>query len=190
MFFLYKCLYLYPFRCLNLGTADAPEKFMDQDLNVPCWGTIHKRWVLIITLPSLIFWGIFVPVFALVKLMRNRDKLRTYKLKSRYGWLYEGLNEKNCYWEFFITYRKIVLILLSVFLVDLGTLMAVIAILFGCSANIFCNLGVCCCGCIDRQLLLPCVPKTIPSGNSKQIGRLFPFREHIGRICCAFLPYT
>lgn len=84
------------------------------------------KWFLSISLPTLIFWGVIVPVLALSRLVKYREKLLSYKIKSRYGWLYEGLNSRNFYWEFVVTYRKVALIALSVFLVDVGSTIAVI----------------------------------------------------------------
>ena len=100
-------------------------KVVDQDLNLECWGPEHFKWTLAITIPSLLFWGVLVPLLAMVILMRHKDKLFSYKMKSRYGWLYEGLDSSSYCWEFFIAYRKIVLIILSVFFVDIGDTIAV-----------------------------------------------------------------
>ena len=112
-------------RCVNLGSEDNPQKYVDKDLSLECWGTDHFKWSLAITLPSLLFWGLLVPILALVILIKSRTKLFTYRIKSRYGWLYEGLNAQNYCWEFVITYRKIALIMLSVFMIELGADMAV-----------------------------------------------------------------
>lgn len=118
---------------MELGDSDESKRFVDVDLSIECWGEVHKYWALRITIPSLIFWGFVVPFFALFLLIKNKNTLFTYRVKSRYGWLYEGFNKANFYWEFVITYRKILLIVLSVFLVELGK---DIAVLFFCLINI------------------------------------------------------
>lgn len=111
---------------MNIGSASKPQKYLDADLSIECWGDVHKKWALQVTAPSLSFWGIMVPFYALFILVKNKEQHNTYRVKSRYGWLYEGYTKSNYFWEFVITYRKILLMFLSVFLVDLGKDIAVI----------------------------------------------------------------
>ena len=67
-----------------------------------------------------------MPGFVLFILCKNRGDLFKYKMKSRYGWLYEGYNKDNFYWEFLISGRKTILIFISVFLIDTDQTIGVI----------------------------------------------------------------
>lgn len=103
---------------MNFGTETQAIRYVERDLSLECWGDEHRKWVLCVTLPCLLFWAILVPLFVLSILYKNSDKLFKYKMKSRYGWLYEGYNKDHYYWEFLISFRKTSLILISVFLMD------------------------------------------------------------------------
>jgi hypothetical protein len=108
-----------------LGTASNPEIVVDGDLDLVCWGPVHLKWTLVITIPSIIIWGAVFPLLALSILIKHKQNLFSYKIKSRFGWLYEGLTPSSYYWEFVMVYRKIILIVLSVFFIEIGETAAV-----------------------------------------------------------------
>lgn len=85
-----------------------------------------------VILPSILIWVIGIPMFALVCLIRNKtilkkcldpeDSLTTeekallFKVKLKYGFLFNGYRGKYYYWEIIVLYRKILLIMSTVFL--------------------------------------------------------------------------
>ena len=61
-------------------------------------------------------WGLLAPGFVLMFILRNRKFLNDDTMKSRFGFLLLGYKPYLFYWEFIIIYRKIFIVLISVFL--------------------------------------------------------------------------
>ncbi|CDW71929.1 UNKNOWN [Stylonychia lemnae] len=81
-------------------------------------------------LPSIIVWGVGIPAFAYV-LMRNfRYKLDQLEVKEMYGFLYRGFRKEFYFWEIVIMYRKMILILVAVFVRSLGVLAQALFVFF------------------------------------------------------------
>ena len=93
-----------------------------RDLEVKCWGAEHLLYSLILAAPSLIIWGFGIPGFALFILYRRRHKLSNLEIREKYGFLYNGYKEKMYFWEPVNMYRKIIIIMISVFLITLGVI--------------------------------------------------------------------
>ena len=92
------------------------------DLEIICWSGVHKFVSYFIALPSIIAWGIGIPFFAFILLMRVRNKLDLIETKEKYGFLYRGYRKELYYWEIIIMYRKIVMIFISVFISMYGVI--------------------------------------------------------------------
>lgn len=75
-----------------------------------------------VALPALIVWGLGIPFMALVLIFRNRKVLDSVESRTCYGFLYRGYKHKFYFWEIMIMYRKIALILISVFVVKEGVM--------------------------------------------------------------------
>jgi uncharacterized protein YcgL (UPF0745 family) len=43
-----------------------------------------------VALPSLIVWGVGIPMFAFILLMRERNKLNKIDIREKFGFLYNG----------------------------------------------------------------------------------------------------
>eukprot|EP00347_Sterkiella_histriomuscorum_P009503 403340963 len=104
------------FKCIDI---DGENRIID-DLEVVCWNTTHKILSYFIALPCIIVWGLGIPFFALVLLMRYRKRLESIEIKQKLGFLYRGYRQEYHFWEIVIMYRKIVLIFVSVFLSNYG----------------------------------------------------------------------
>ena len=62
-------------------------------------------------------WGVGVPALCIIVIWKKyRDKLNVINVKQRFGFLYNGYEDETFYWEFVIIYRKIAIIMCSVFL--------------------------------------------------------------------------
>ena len=67
------------------------------------------------------FWGLGIPLTALVFLHRNRKNIKQGEIKLKYGYLFLGYNPDQYYWEFIIIYRKVFIAFVSVFLATVST---------------------------------------------------------------------
>jgi len=110
MFFNFKC-----------KDVDAEARVQD-DLEIVCWSKEHTLFSYFLALPCIVVWGLGIPMFALVLLMRVRDTLDTVESREKFGFLYRGYRKSFYYWEIVIMYRKIALIIISVFLSALGVI--------------------------------------------------------------------
>ena len=98
-----------------------------------CYKGDHLKFMIAITLPSMILWVVGIPTFALILLMREKknidritkiavadrteeDKEIIYKIKVKFGFLFQGYKLETLYWEVVIMYRKILIIMVCVFL--------------------------------------------------------------------------
>ena len=75
-------------------------------------------YVLSVSLPALIVWGIGMPAIAIVLLRRNYVNNRLFEVRtlSIFGFLYNGYKFQNYYWEIIILYRKVLIVFVLVFL--------------------------------------------------------------------------
>ena len=67
-------------------------------------------------LPGLLLWGILAPGIVLMIILKNHKHLDEDTMNSRFGFLLVGYKSRLYYWEFIIIYRKIFIVLISVFL--------------------------------------------------------------------------
>ena len=92
------------------------------DLEVSCWRSEHIKYILFVATPSLIIWGFGIPLIAWITLSRNKSDLELIDLREKYGFLYNGYKKSFYFWESVIMYRKIMIIFISVFLSEFGTI--------------------------------------------------------------------
>ena len=102
------------FRCINIhGT---PRKV--NDLEIKCWETAHMAWAFGVGVPIIIFWSIGIPLFGVIFILKNRKNLHEDHFSSKYLILYQGLKPNRAYWEMINIIRKVVLLMINVFIPD------------------------------------------------------------------------
>lgn len=116
LFLVHPSLFKVAADCLNCMQIESGEFWMNSDLNIRCWDSHHSRFALGVALPSLILWGILLPMGVLLVLIRLRNDVTELNVRIRFGFLYSGYQWRKFYWEFAILYRKALLILIEVFL--------------------------------------------------------------------------
>jgi hypothetical protein len=93
------------------------------DLEVICYSEEHKNTAFKVALPAIIFWVVGIPTMGLVLMCKNR-KNEFYKdklVKERYGFLLSGYRVPQAYyWEMVNNIRKIFIIFIQVFLLQIG----------------------------------------------------------------------
>ena len=86
------------------------------NLDIRCWHSEHSFYTVNVAVPGLILWGLFAPGFVLLFILKYRKNLQEKAMITRFGFLLLGYKSDLYYWEFIIIYRKIVIVLISVFL--------------------------------------------------------------------------
>ena len=97
MFSVFSCTYLE-------GTG---EYWLLDNLNQQCWDTEHNFVVQFVAAPALFAWTIGIPAVTSILIFKNRNRLYTPEIRAKYGFIYNGYNKSNYFWEFVIVYKKI-----------------------------------------------------------------------------------
>jgi hypothetical protein len=90
--------------------------YLNANLDIECWKGDHLYYALVVALPSVILWAIGVPLGILVYLSKRKKDLKDIEIKLRFGFLYNGYKLRNYYWQFFIIFRNVIVIMIIVFL--------------------------------------------------------------------------
>lgn len=114
---------------LNCREIDPGEFWLSSYLTIRCWNGSHSRYAFTAAVPSIIIWGLFTPLGALAALVKLRKQLDSLNTRIRFGFLYTGYKPDKFHWEFVILYRKMLLIIIAVFLTSSISLQALVALL-------------------------------------------------------------
>ncbi|CDW85822.1 UNKNOWN [Stylonychia lemnae] len=106
------------FKCKNI---DGENRVLE-DLEIVCWEQQHLFYTNFVSIPTVLIWGIGIPLFAYLILLKHRMKLENIDMRQKYGFLYRGYRTKYFYWEIVIMYRKIVIIIIAVFIGSFGVI--------------------------------------------------------------------
>jgi len=102
------------FNCKNYGTEEDPKYYLAYDVNVECWKPEHLAWSLCIAIPTLIV-GLFIPFGILSYWTRDKDMKASQKIQKVYAFIFKSYQNNALFWEKTILVRKVLLILISVF---------------------------------------------------------------------------
>lgn len=108
-------------------------------------------FISIVAFPSIGLWVFGIPLFAFLVLYKNRrvinlmskkvitksESLEIIELKTKYGFLFSGYDAKSYFWEVMIMYRKILIIMASVFLSTVSPESQVLVVIFIIVMNMF-----------------------------------------------------
>lgn len=86
------------------------------DMDKICFKWNHYLWVLTVSVPGLAIWGLGIPLFSTFILSYNRKNLESTQVLAKYGFLYTGYKTRFFFWESIIMYRKIGILVISVYL--------------------------------------------------------------------------
>ena len=73
-------------------------------------------------MPSIIFWGLGIPLIAFFILRRNSEDIDKKEVREKYGFLYKGYTFKFYYWEIIVLYRKALIAVIATVLSKLGAI--------------------------------------------------------------------
>eukprot|EP01017_Pseudomicrothorax_dubius_P029438 TRINITY_DN3570_c0_g4_i1.p1 TRINITY_DN3570_c0_g4~~TRINITY_DN3570_c0_g4_i1.p1 ORF type:complete len:847 (+),score=213.39 TRINITY_DN3570_c0_g4_i1:3-2543(+) len=108
------------FQCTNVGDDDHPYLVLSEAYQVECWTPSHIKWLLYLGLPSLIFWGLGIPLFVYRLLRVYREEIDSEEVLEKFSFIVKGYRKETYYWEVVVTYRKIFLIFISVMMTNYG----------------------------------------------------------------------
>ena len=120
MFLFHPEIFRYMTSAFACTEIDSSEYWLVQDLDIRCWNSEHSVYASGLALPGLILWGIGLPLLAFIFIMKNRKHLEDDRVKARFQFLLVGYKPNLYYWEFVIMYRKMGIVLISVFLSTVG----------------------------------------------------------------------
>eukprot|EP00347_Sterkiella_histriomuscorum_P016375 403353429 len=127
LFLIHPSVILYMFYNFKCKDIDG-EMRIRNDLEIECWSDQHKYYSFYFAIPSIIVWGLGIPLAAFVILFYRRKALDTFEIRQRYGFLYRGFKQSFYYWEIVNMYRKISILFVSVFISSFGVIAQALAV--------------------------------------------------------------
>ncbi|KAL4511026.1 hypothetical protein ABPG73_008104 [Tetrahymena malaccensis] len=115
-------LYFFPMVIINLSRSlnciqIGNNKYLDLDLNVKCLDPQkHQPYIIYFSLPLLILWAIFIPLFLFLKVRKGKQQKWSIFEEIKYSFIFAGYKEKFYYWEFGKLVFKSALIITSILL--------------------------------------------------------------------------
>ena len=104
------------FRCLDI---DGTKRLLE-DLEVICFSRLHNFFSFAVAIPSIFGWCIGIPIFALILLIRDRKRLDDLDVKQKFGFFFRGYKKTFYFWEIVIMFKKVTIIVISVFVGSIG----------------------------------------------------------------------
>ena len=90
--------------------------YLSDDMTIPCYTKEHFYWIFILVIPSFAIYVIMLPGFFLMKVYIGKRKIKDdYDFRQRVGYLIHGFKKKVFYWEYFLLWEKLILILIAIF---------------------------------------------------------------------------
>ena len=118
------------FGSMACESIDGTGYWLIDSLDIPCWTYKHIQMVLLVSLPSILLWVLFVPLTVFIIMLKRRKLLTTDYNRVVFGFLFNGYKSDTFFWEFVILYRKILMICVSVFLNQVSTMVQALTIIF------------------------------------------------------------
>jgi hypothetical protein len=109
LIFLHPSLLEILFKMFNWQDVDGVLR-LTEDFEVTCYEGTHLWLVLGVVIPFLIIWGIGIPAYALVRLIKNKINLDQKEVREELGYLYNGYSAHGFYWEPVIMLRKFIMV--------------------------------------------------------------------------------
>ena len=121
MFLVYPTIVSLAFSTLRCVDVDGDLRLLD-DLEIQCWSSSHTVLSLYVAIPSLVVWGLGMPFVWLLYFQRYRKEIDIISMREKWGFLFSGYKKSFFFWEIIITYRKVLIIFISVYLTTFGVI--------------------------------------------------------------------
>ncbi|OMJ86294.1 hypothetical protein SteCoe_12206 [Stentor coeruleus] len=115
-----------PFACMSLING-KPENFDEhvnkndypqyliENRNIEC-NFEHYKKIKFAALFGIIIWGAVVPGYIFYQIYKKKESLFEFKVKIKYGFLFNGYLNSSYYWEFIILSKKLIIVFITVFM--------------------------------------------------------------------------
>ncbi|EAS02157.2 transmembrane protein, putative (macronuclear) [Tetrahymena thermophila SB210] len=108
-------LTLQAYKCVNLSDDSNPIYYLKADYDIVCWESQHWYFIIFVAGPSLIIWGIVCPMQLFHFFHEKKERLFEKEYIEAYGFLLRGYTKKSISNEFIIFYRKLILIVIGIY---------------------------------------------------------------------------
>ncbi|KAL4440919.1 hypothetical protein ABPG74_009332 [Tetrahymena malaccensis] len=108
-------LTLQAYKCVNLSDDSNPIYYLKADYDIVCWEAQHWYFIIFVAGPSLIIWGIVCPMQLFHFFHEKKERLFEKEYIEAYGFLLRGYTKKSISNEFIIFYRKLILIVIGIY---------------------------------------------------------------------------
>ena len=97
------------------------NRYLQMDLDLQCWDSVHIPWVIGLFFPALWAYVIGLPFAAAYYLYKYRKSLDAKIPRFWFGTLFLGFKKRFYFWEVLTAIRKTSVIMVAVFLTGAGT---------------------------------------------------------------------
>ena len=122
------------FSCIKI---DKMNSYLNVNTSLECWDLNHKKYSFIVVIPSILLWVIGIPTILLILMTKNRRRLHLDYYRVVFGFLYNGYKQSRYYWEINIMYRKILLIMITVFKISQAHVLQALNLIIVLIASIY-----------------------------------------------------
>ena len=119
MFLIHPTLLSVLFSMFNCYEIDGVE-YLVSNMETECYTGLHLILLLVITVPSIIFFGLGIPFASFIVLFHKRDSLENERVQKELGFLFNGYRPRTYFWESYIMVRKLVIVFVLTYLSTKG----------------------------------------------------------------------
>eukprot|EP00741_Cyanophora_paradoxa_P007802 tig00001214_g7548.t1 len=100
------------FGCIDVGNGTLVLK---REMSIGCASAGYRLWLLAVTVPCLLAFGLGLPVAVFLLLLRNKHRVRELAFRRKFSFLFKGYRRERLYWETVSLVRKLVIGFVVVF---------------------------------------------------------------------------
>lgn len=109
------------FDSINCANIDGDLYYFVNDSNTICFSAEHYYWIGFFIVPTLILLCVFYPAFIFILIFKvKKQNLSEEKFVNTIGYVAPGLKQQEIYMVLIFYFKKIVMLMLAIFLENLG----------------------------------------------------------------------
>lgn len=103
-------------KCNEFHSDDNKKYYYIQSsLSTLCYDDNYNKWIFFLIIPSMVFYGVFLPSLAYIYMFFNKNSLYNNNVMMYVGFIVNGYKKEKNFWEFFFFFRRILLNLIIIF---------------------------------------------------------------------------
>eukprot|EP01016_Furgasonia_blochmanni_P056216 TRINITY_DN9546_c0_g1_i4.p1 TRINITY_DN9546_c0_g1~~TRINITY_DN9546_c0_g1_i4.p1 ORF type:complete len:565 (+),score=53.96 TRINITY_DN9546_c0_g1_i4:66-1760(+) len=110
------------FNCINISQSpNLPERYLHSNYQVACSDSRYLKYLWMIPIPTAIIILTFLPLMVFIKIRNIHKRHQEDEINNIlvFGFIYSGYKREVYFWEFFILFRKLILILMIIALCEM-----------------------------------------------------------------------